>query len=364
MTIRRWMKVIAVIAWICAVVAGGPYLGTGIVMATICTGVGLYSVRYPAFAYIAIPVSFVLILTPIGMFLPFLVVGSILASLVGSIVGRVAAQSRGSYLEAGVSPSSPALGMSQLTREGTLPPPFQGEAGGALPVSRHPFLAPTVRGLMVVLVFWGLLVLYLRATGIVERLNDPIAVQGWTAEGLITGKTVIPLPGIGPLPATSLALTQAIPHGVEVAPDGRVYGLVKIHHWCGNDPVRHHLARVDLASMLVFLGEAKPPGGLNPRLRSLLAAGPGWHFSGAGWRMDEFYHFQRWCEIAEDIARSRPAATAGPATSPSPSPSAGPAARAPQPPRLNSGSRSEDGGRSPDFDQPERACLPNKENGP
>ena len=31
--------------------------------------------------------------------------------------------------------------------------------------------------------------------------------------------------------------------GVELAPDGRVYGLVRIHHWCGNDPVQTHIAR-------------------------------------------------------------------------------------------------------------------------
>ena len=32
-------------------------------------------------------------------------------------------------------------------------------------------------------------------------------------------------------------------HGVEVGADGRVFGLVRVWHWCGNDPVGYHPGR-------------------------------------------------------------------------------------------------------------------------
>ena len=34
---------------------------------------------------------------------------------------------------------------------------------------------------------------------------------------------------------------------------GRVVGLVKVYHWCGNDPVRKQWARVDLTHLLMYL---------------------------------------------------------------------------------------------------------------
>ena len=40
---------------------------------------------------------------------------------------------------------------------------------------------------------------------------------------------------------------------MEIAWDGRVYGLVPIWHWCGCDPVGSHLVKVDLSRMLRFL---------------------------------------------------------------------------------------------------------------
>lgn len=42
-------------------------------------------------------------------------------------------------------------------------------------------------------------------------------------------------------------------HGVELSSSGEVYGLIRIHHWCGNDPVRYHLARVSLLSLAALL---------------------------------------------------------------------------------------------------------------
>ena len=91
---------------------------------------------------------------------------------------------------------------------------------------------------------------------IIEKLESPVAVSAWTRHGLVLGDgRLVSLVGIDELPETSRALAEATRHGVEVGPDGAVIALVRIHHWCGNDPVRKHLARVDIAELLRFYGE-------------------------------------------------------------------------------------------------------------
>ena len=91
----------------------------------------------------------------------------------------------------------------------------------------------------------------------IESLQSPTAVKGWTEAGLLLdGGRTIQLPGFRSLPALSDALTEVVQRGVEVATNGRIFGLVKVHHWCGNDPVREHIAKVDISDMLLFLGSA------------------------------------------------------------------------------------------------------------
>jgi hypothetical protein len=91
---------------------------------------------------------------------------------------------------------------------------------------------------------------------LIEELRNPRQVRGWSSAGLILddGRTV-PLPGIRLIPSQSKVLANATGRGVEINPDGRVIGLVKVHHWCGNDPIRRHIARVDLAEMMMLLDE-------------------------------------------------------------------------------------------------------------
>jgi hypothetical protein len=88
---------------------------------------------------------------------------------------------------------------------------------------------------------------------IIETLESPVAVITWGTTGLVLADgSTVPLPGIDALPAESDVLTQTTARGVEITPDGRVIGLVRIHHWCGNDPVREHLIRVDIADLLAY----------------------------------------------------------------------------------------------------------------
>jgi hypothetical protein len=116
---------------------------------------------------------------------------------------------------------------------------------------------------------------------IVEALKNPLQVTGWSAEGLLLKDgRLLKLPGTAPLPDRSRALSEAVKRGVEVGEDGRVYGLVKVHHWCGNDPVRDHIARVDLRRMLEFLSAHEPDYGDDC-------------FSESGWSFNAFYGFRQ-----------------------------------------------------------------------
>ncbi|RBP40384.1 hypothetical protein DES53_10891 [Roseimicrobium gellanilyticum] len=129
----------------------------------------------------------------------------------------------------------------------------------------------------------------------VETLSHPVAVHGWTTEGLqLTDGRLLRLAGVTALPKESMALSEATKRGVEVSQDGRVFALVRVHHWCGNDPVREHIARVDLADMLVFLGEASPVKPLSEWQKELLAAGPSSRFGEHGWNVSHYGIFQGW----------------------------------------------------------------------
>lgn len=94
---------------------------------------------------------------------------------------------------------------------------------------------------------------------IVDALAHPVAVTGWSEQGLeLVDVRLIQLPGVLKLPPLSTALKEATSRGVEIDEQGRVYGLVRIHHWCGNDPVGEHIARVDLAELVAFFSEGAP----------------------------------------------------------------------------------------------------------
>lgn len=168
---------------------------------------------------------------------------------------------------------------------------------------RFPRLRFTVRRLMVAVAVVSL-PLAVRAcqSRRIEELRSPVAVTGWSRAGLLLadGRTV-GLPGIRALPNASAGLSQAVRRGVELGPDGRVVALVRVHHWCGNDPVRVHVARVDLAYLLLFVGEAEAAGPLAPELRGRMAEKPGGRFSAWGWEVGEYLQFRGWCRHADDL---------------------------------------------------------------
>ena len=86
-------------------------------------------------------------------------------------------------------------------------------------------------------------------------------------------------------------MKELIARGVEIAPDGTVFGLAKIHHWCGNDPVRLHIARVDVAKVLSYLGEVTRMDGT--RWEKPIWSGG---FDEHGWNVSDYYAYKEYLD--------------------------------------------------------------------
>jgi hypothetical protein len=122
-------------------------------------------------------------------------------------------------------------------------------------------------------------------------LDRPVAVEHVEDSGLVLrdGRRIawgFDVPNAAKLRALQTALGQ----DVEVTPDGRAIGLVRIHHWCGNDSIRLHWERVDVRALLEFLPQAHFA---NPRFAGDLA----WSnplFGKHGWRVESWREFEFW----------------------------------------------------------------------
>lgn len=93
---------------------------------------------------------------------------------------------------------------------------------------------------------------------IIERLDHPIPVKGWDEQGLILadGQKVMPK-GMKSLPKDFPGMKALTMRGVDLEPDGRVFGLVELFHGCGNDPIRGEYRRVDFGLALTYLGQGE-----------------------------------------------------------------------------------------------------------
>ena len=174
----------------------------------------------------------------------------------------------------------------------------------------------------------GVLLAFHRArTRRVETLRSSIIVAGWSSSGLrLSGHDVLPLPDFESLPYVSPALAEVTKRGIEIGEDGRVHGLLRVHHWCGNDPIREHIARVDIALLLIYLGEGKSLVTLPPA--PWVTPNTSTAFSPAGWRIEEFSSFEHWRRTRiPNPATSRPRRAAT-VSAPIPCQSAG---RSPEP---------------------------------
>lgn len=158
----------------------------------------------------------------------------------------------------------------------------------------------TVAGLMllVAVAALGAVVIFPPKLSVIETLDSPVAVAGWSTDALrlADGRTVT-LPETTSLPASSPLLSEVTGRGVEVSSDGRIYGLLRIHHWCGNDRVKNHLARVDVALLLEYFGVAKSSA--TPSKWTPGSSSPGGRFSLSGWDISEYYDFGAWSRLTQ-----------------------------------------------------------------
>lgn len=134
----------------------------------------------------------------------------------------------------------------------------------------------------------------------IETLHSPIAVKNWTPDGLLLmdGRE-LPIPGIRKLPTNSKVLTEITKRGVETATNGHIYGLSRVIHWCGNDPVREHIARVDVSDALAYLHVGEPTSLLHDA--DFTSQKSENQFAEWGWDPGDFRQFQLWQSLKDEI---------------------------------------------------------------
>jgi len=88
----------------------------------------------------------------------------------------------------------------------------------------------------------------------IEQLNDPFIVKtvGGLALELEDGRR-ISLPFIKTLPPNSPLFQEAISRGIEITPDGEVFGVIWLDRYCGNDPYYWRRVRVNLSDLAAGL---------------------------------------------------------------------------------------------------------------
>jgi hypothetical protein len=110
--------------------------------------------------------------------------------------------------------------------------------------------------------------------------------MGSTVAGLqLADGRLVKLPGVRSLPEYSTALYEVARRGVEIDAEGRVWGLVRVHHWCGNDPIGEHIARVDVARFLIYLDDAIQ----DSRIVERDIASTRGSFRSFGWNVSEYH---------------------------------------------------------------------------
>jgi hypothetical protein len=127
---------------------------------------------------------------------------------------------------------------------------------------------------------------------VIDDLESPNEVEGWTRSGLmLSGGRLVSLEGVSSLPDESQLLAEMIKRGVEVEQEtGRVFALIPIWHWCGNDPVGRHIARVDVAQVLRFVFQEADSG---------KAGGDCAQVSKYGWDVSCWYAYEQWLSNAK-----------------------------------------------------------------
>lgn len=94
-------------------------------------------------------------------------------------------------------------------------------------------------------------------TWYIEELQHSVPVAVFSESGLVLQNgDCLRLPFIKRLPVRHPVFQEAIRDGVEVHADGEVFGLLRVHNLCGNDPVVYRRLRVNLSDLAGVLNPA------------------------------------------------------------------------------------------------------------
>lgn len=125
-----------------------------------------------------------------------------------------------------------------------------------------------------------------------ESLPNAVEVLGWSEDGLklADGRVVMPQ-GMRRLPGKSNVLSVLVKQGVQVEPDGDVFGRVSLSKRCGNDPTLFNLHRINIGSYLAYAREGEfvvAPTAAEPQAKGL-ALFP----NGVSYSLHNFDEFQK-----------------------------------------------------------------------
>lgn len=141
---------------------------------------------------------------------------------------------------------------------------------------------------------------------IIERLHNPLKVRDITVHGIIVGDgRLLRVKHVKEVPTDSGLIRAAVSNGVEVNEKGELFGLLKIWHWCGNDPVRYHVARVNLSTLALACG-GKPDSDVPPEIcEQLTPLVSRMQFDRRGLRMGLFLQIQMLQRLQEHLELER-----------------------------------------------------------
>jgi hypothetical protein len=141
----------------------------------------------------------------------------------------------------------------------------------------------------------GVVIMSPGPTEIIDELHDPQRVKGWNAKGLqLEDGRVVAMPDGVVLPEKSQLLEAATREGVEIDSAGRIFGLLRIWHWCGNDPTRNHIARIDIARLMEFVEQSNAKKSYWRGCDTVAED---------GWDVDAFYGFEQWLDERSPSAK-------------------------------------------------------------
>jgi hypothetical protein len=153
-----------------------------------------------------------------------------------------------------------------------------------------------IRIIFIVIGIWLVLVSFLITRQHIDELDNPKTVSQIYPHGiLLQDGTLVELPYITEMPVKSPVFQAALKHGIEINQDGNVYGILKLWHYCGNDPIRLDLRKVNLSDLAAFL---HPKGATEKYSVELYIQDDNAlkyfnHYSSHGWNYGTYLWFKR-----------------------------------------------------------------------